>query len=130
MISKQKELDAKTNELDAELKKVKVSAVSEVNEVADGKQENSEANIKEFKKEIPCKYFKRKTGCRRGDQCWFYHDFNHKAEKKSEDLNKTQTKKFKDEPKLEKKTMQEHGPNLMQVLKELLRLIIREGSLK
>ena len=130
LISKQKELDAKTNELDAELKKVKVSEVSEVNEVSNGKQENSEANIKEIKKETPCKYFKRKTGCRRGDQCWFYHDSNHKAERKSEELKKTQTKKFKVEPKLENETMQERGPNLMQIIIELLRLMIRESSLK
>ena len=41
LISKQKELDAKTNELDAELKKVKVSEVFEVNEVANGKQEKN-----------------------------------------------------------------------------------------
>ena len=49
MISKQKELDAKTNELDAVLKKIKVSKVSEVNEVSKGKQEKSEADIKEKK---------------------------------------------------------------------------------
>ena len=41
LISKQKELDAKTNELDAVLKKIKVSKVSEVNEVSSGKQEKN-----------------------------------------------------------------------------------------
>ena len=101
-----------------------------MNEVANGKQEKNEAYIKECKKEIPWQYVKRKTGCRRGNQCWFYNEFNHKAERKSEDLKKTQTKKFKDEPKLEKETMQEHGPNLMQVLIELLWTIIKENSLK
>ena len=50
LISKQKELDAKTNELDAELKKVKVTKYSEENEVANEKQEKHEANIKECKK--------------------------------------------------------------------------------
>ena len=63
---------------------------------------------------------------RRGNQCWFYHDPNHKAEKQSEIFKKTQTKQFKDEPKLEKETMQEHGPNLMQILKEKL----KENSVK
>ena len=92
-----------------------------MNEVANGKKnegKKNNANIKECKKEIPCKYFKRKkTGCRRGNQCWFYHDLNHKAEKQRENFKKTLTKKFKNEIKLKKETMQEHGPNLMQVLK-------------
>ena len=42
-----KKLDAKTNEVDAELKKVKVHEFSEVNEVANEKQEKNKANIKE-----------------------------------------------------------------------------------
>ena len=60
----------------------------------------------------------------------FYHDLNHKAEKQSKNFRKTQTKKFKNVPKLEKETMQEHGPYLMQVVKYLLMLMIRENSLK
>ena len=97
-----------------------------MNEVSKEKLEKIEAYIKELKKAPD----KKKKVCRRGDQCCFYHDFNHKADKKSEDFKNTQTKKLKDKTNLEMETMQEHGPNLMQILKYLLMLIIRENSLK
>ena len=46
------------------------------------KQEESEASFEEKKKEIPCKDFLRIKGCRGGSKCWFFNDFNHKADKK------------------------------------------------
>ena len=106
------ELKAKTNALNAELEKVKQSEVStqtnsEIPEVSNVKQKESEANIEEKKKEIPCKYFHRMKGCRRESKCWFYHDINYKADIKSTKVKQNQTKNFKDKPNVDKELMQE-----------------------
>ena len=79
------DLVIKTNALDAELEKVNVSEVSiqtdpEINEVS-VKQEESKDNIEEKYKEIPCKYFHKIKGCRRGNK--FYRDKSLKAGKQS-----------------------------------------------
>ena len=81
------DLVIKTNALDAELEKVNVSEVSiqtdpEINEVS-VKQEESKDNIEEKYKEIPCKYFHKIKGCRRGNKCWFYRDKSLKAGRQS-----------------------------------------------
>ena len=52
-----KELQTKSDELNPELNKVKVSKVSEVKDISNIKLEHNQAIMKEKKKEIPCKYF-------------------------------------------------------------------------
>ena len=84
--------------------------------------------MKETKKEIPFNYLNKIKGCRRGDNCWFYH--NHKAEKISKILKCNPIKKFKDKLKVDKETKREHSENLMQVIIELLRLLIRENNIE
>ena len=114
-----KELQTKSDELNAELNKVKVSKVYEVKEVSNIKLEQNEAIMKEKKKEIPCKYFNTIKGCR------FYHNHNYKAENKSKSSKYNTIKKFKEELNVDKETKQEQSENLMQVIIELLRLLIR-----
>ena len=94
------------------------------------KQEESEASFEEKKKEIPCKDFLRIKGCRGGSKCWFFNDFNHKADKKSTKLKQNQTKQFKDEPNVDIELKQEQGRNLKEVLLELLKLLIRENNIQ
>ena len=81
--------------------------------------------MKEKKQEIPCKYFNKIKGCRRGDDCWFYHNHNYKAENKGKSSKYNPIKKFKKELNINKETKQEQSENLMQVIIELLRLPIR-----
>ena len=78
----QQDLESKTNELDAEVEKVKVcevstQTVSEIYNISNMKQEEVEANNEEKYNAIPCKYFPRR---RRGNKCWFNHDENHKKD--------------------------------------------------
>ena len=58
------DLETKTNELNAELEKVKVNEVTtktvpKINKVLKVKQEENEEIIKEKKKEIPCRYIEK-----------------------------------------------------------------------
>ena len=128
------DLESKTNALDSELEKVKSSevstqTVSEKNKVSNVKQEESEYNIKEKHKAIPCKYFHRKMECRKGDKCWFFHGDDHITEKNSTKVKQKENKQFKDEPKLDKKFHQEQGFTLMQGILELLKLILKENNI-
>ena len=66
------------------------------------KQKESEAHVEENKKNKTCKYFHRMKGYRKGSKCWFYHDVNNKADIKSTKVKQNQTKKFKDEPNVDK----------------------------
>ena len=59
-----------------------------------------------------------------------YHNHNHKAENISKILKCNPIKKFKDKLKVDKETKREHSENLMQVIIELLRLLIRENSIE
>ena len=82
------DLETKSNALNEELEKVKVTevstqTVSDTNEMSDFKQEVSEAHGEEKHNVTPCKYFHRMKGCRRGSKCWLFHDENHFVEKKS-----------------------------------------------
>ena len=78
----------------SERNKVSTQTVSKINKASNVKQEESEYNIKEKNKAIPCKYFHRKMGCRRGDKCWFYHGDDHITEKNSTKLKKKKRKKL------------------------------------
>ena len=76
-----KDLENKNNALDAEMEKVKASQLSTktvpvTNYVSNGKQEQIETNNKEKKTtiSIPCKYFHKLKGCRRGNKCFFPHE--------------------------------------------------------
>ena len=128
-----KDLETKTNALDAEIKKVKLSdvskMVSQVNQPSTVKQDERESNSEEKYKAVPCKYFNRTKGCRRGSTCWFYHDENRKAEKKSTNLKQNNTKKFKHEQNVDKESKQDQGANLNQVILELLKLLLRENNI-
>ena len=73
-----KDLENKSNALDAEMEKVKASQFSTktvpgTNYVSNVKHEKIETNDKDKKKTIPipCKYFNKFKGCRRGSKCWF-----------------------------------------------------------
>ena len=145
------DLDAQTNILNAKLEKVEASevltqtvvqlkevstetvsqineiliqTVSELIEVSNVKQKKSEAISEEKKKSIPCKYFHKTKGCRRGEKCWFYHDYNPRVDKISTKLQQ----KFKVEPKKDKELKQEQGASLKQVILELLKLLLRESD--
>ena len=92
---------------------ISIQTVSELIEVSNVKQEKSEAiNKEKRKKSIPCKYFHKTKGCRRGEKCWFYHDYNPRVDKKSTKLQQ----KFKVEPKKDKELKQEQGAGLKQVI--------------
>ena len=79
---------------------VTAETVPKINKVSKVKQED---NIKEKKKEIPCRYFHKREGCTKGNKCWFYHDENLEAKKKSKNFKPNPIKKFKDELNIEKK---------------------------
>ena len=66
---------------------VSTQTVSEMDEVSNVKQEDSEDKVNEKKNSIPCKYFHKLKGCRRGNKCWFYHDL---VENKSIKLKQNQ----------------------------------------
>ena len=128
----QQDLVAKTNALDAELGKVKVSEVStqtgsDINEVPIVKEEACEAN-KEKKKLIPCKYFHTTKGCRRETKCWFYHGDNLKVDKKSTKLKQNTTENFKEKTNMEKESKQKQNENLKHVIVELLKILLRESD--
>ena len=76
---------------------------------------------------IPCKYFNRTKRCRRESTCWFYHDENHKAEKKSNRLKLYNNKKFK--VNVDKESKQDQGANLNQEIIELLKLLLRKNNI-
>ena len=113
----------------SEINEVSTQTVSEIYEVSNVIQEESAANIEKEKKSMPCKYFHKTKGCRRGKKCWFYHDYNHKVDKKSTKLQQNTTKKFKVEPNKERKLKQEQGASLKQVILELLKLLLRENDI-
>ena len=65
--------ETKSNALNEELEKVKVTeastkTVSDTDNILDFKQGVSEAHVEEQHKLIPCKYFHRIKGCRRGSK--------------------------------------------------------------
>ena len=131
------DLEAKTNDLDAELNKVRegvssvsTQTVSTMNEVADMKQEETEAHIEAKNKNIPCKYFQRFKGCRRGNMCWFSHDESHKTEKKCKEMKQTPIQKFKYEQNKDKETKQEQGEALIIVVLELVKLLLKEKHMQ
>ena len=93
------------------------------------KQEESKANIEEKYKEIPCKYFHKIKGCRRGNKCWFYHDKSLKAEKQSSVLKQNLNKKVKDEPNVEMELKNEQGINLKKVIIELVKILLTEDNI-
>ena len=102
-------LETKTNELNEELEKVKVREVTtetvpKMNKVSRVKQEDSEDNIKEKKKNT-LHIFSSKKGCMRGNKCWFYHDENHEAQKKSKNFKPNPIQKFKYELNIKIKNM-------------------------
>ena len=103
---------------------ISIQTVSELIEVSNVKQEKSEAISEEKKKSIPCKYFHKTKGCRRGEKCWFYHDYNPRVDKKSTKLQQ----KFKVKPKKDKELKQEQCASLEQVILELLKLLLRESD--
>ena len=100
-----------------------------MNEVSSVKQEESKIHIEEKHKAIPCKYFHRIKGCRRGNKCWFSHDDYHKAEKKSSKNNKIPIKKLKNEANVDKEPKQEQGENLKQIIFELVKLLLIENNI-
>ena len=109
----------------SQINEISIQTVSELIEVSNVKQEKSEAiNKEKRKKSIPCKYFHKTKGCRRGEKCWFYHDYNPRVDKKSTKLQQ----KFKVEPKKDKELKQEQGESLKQVILELLKLLLRESD--
>ena len=129
----QKDIENKNNSLDAEMEKVKASQFSTktlpgTNYVSNVKQEQIETNDKDKKKTIPipCKYFHKLKGCRRGSKCWFSHKDQNIEEKKNQNLKQNFTKKFKDEPKVDRKSKQDQDLNLKQGIIELLKLVLRE----
>ena len=58
-------------------------------------------------KAIPCKHFHKLKGCRRGNKCWFYHDQNHKADKKSTISKQNANTKIRAEQNKDKESKQE-----------------------
>ena len=78
--------------------------------------------MKKRKKSIPCKYFHKTKGCRRGERCWFYREYNHKLDGKSTKLQK----KIKIEQKIVRELKQEQGASLKQVI---LKLLLRENDI-
>ena len=127
------DLVIKTNALDAELEKVNVSEVSiqtdpEINEVS-VKQEESKDNIEEKYKEIPCQYFHKIKGCRRGNKWWFYRDKSLKTGKQSSLLKQNINKKVKDELNVDMETKNEQNVNSKKVIIELVKLLLKEGDI-
>ena len=89
LIKAHEDLEIKTYALDAELHKVGVVEVStqtvpKLNEVLNIDQEEFDTNTEIKQKFIPiaCKYFHKTKGCRRGNECWFNHNHDHKTNKK------------------------------------------------
>ena len=131
------DLEAKTNDLDAELRKVRegvssvsTQTVSSINKVSDMKEEKAEAHIEAKHKNIPCKYFQRFKGSRRGNMCWFFHDESHKTEKKRKEIKQTPIQKFQDEQNKDKETKQEQGEALIIVVLELVKLLLTEKHMQ
>ena len=125
------ELEIKTNKLEAELEKVRISEVStqtgpKIKEVPTVKEEENKTHNEEKLKTIPCKYFHLIKGCRRGKKCWFSHDESQKAEKKSTKPKETPTKKLKIEQNVKK---EEQGENFKKVIIELLKLLLTESNI-
>ena len=108
-----------------QMNEVSTQRVSELIEVSNVKQEESEANNEEKKKFIPCKYFHRTKGCRRGEKCWFHHDYNHKVDIKSTKVQQ----KLNQKPKIDRELKEEQGSSLKQVILELLKLLLRENDI-
>ena len=128
------DLETKSNALNEELEKVKVTelstqTVSDTNELSDFQHEVSEAHVEEKHNVIPCKYFHRMKGCRRGSKCWFFHDENHFVEKKSSKLKQNPNKTIKDEPNVEKEPKKEQVVNLKKVILELVKLLLGESNM-
>ena len=128
------DLEIKSNAVNEELEKVKVTELStqtvyDINEFSDFKQEVSEAHVEEKHNVIPCKYFHKVKGCRRGSKCWFYHDENHCVEKKSLKLKQNPNKTVKGEPNLEKEAKKEPVINMKKVILELVKLLLGESNM-
>ena len=128
------DLETKSNALNEELEKVKVTkvstqTVSDTNELSDFQHEVSEAHVEERQNVIPCKYFHRIKGCRRGSKCWFVHDKNNFVEKKSQTLKQKPNKTIKDEPNVEKEPKKEQVVNLKKVILELVKLLLGESNM-
>ena len=68
---------------------VSTQSFSELIDVLNVKQEESEANNEEKKKSIPCKYLHKTEGCMRGEKSLFYHEYNHKVDNKVQKCNKS-----------------------------------------
>ena len=123
------DLETKTHVLNEELEKVKVNEVltKTVTEISKGlnlKQEEIEVAIKDKHKSIPCKYFHRTKGCRRGTTCWFYHDETCKEERKSNTSKQNLTKKLEKEQNVAKEVKKENSGNLKLIIIELLKLLL------
>ena len=130
----QQDLETKTSALNSELEKVKVitastQTVSDCKEVLNVKQEESKTSNEEKQKEIPCKYFHRIKGCRRGNKCWFFHDEKYEKEKLSTKVKQNLTKKFKDEQNVFKESKQGQDSKMKQlnIVIELLTLLLTES---
>ena len=128
------DLEAKNNALNAEIKKVKASevstlTVSPIKQVSNVKQEENEAYNGEKFNAIPCKYFNKLKGCRRGSKCWFHHDENYSAEKKRTKLKQNHTKRLKNEQNIDKESKQEQGSTMNQVILQLFKLLLRENNI-
>ena len=93
------------------------------------KQEKNKSNIEEKYKEIPCIYFHKIKGCRRGNKCWFYHDKSLKAEKQSSVLKQNLNKKVKYKRNVEMEPKKEQGINLKNVIIELVKLLLKEDNI-
>ena len=72
-------------------------------------------------KHIPCKYIHTGKGCRRGNSCWFSHNYLEKPSK--EDKNKNQTS-IHESKKPESKIVEDEGSNVQKLLIELIKLCI------
>ena len=77
---------------------------------------------KKRKKKYLADIFKEKKGCMRAKKCWFYHEENLEATKKSKNFKPNPIKKFKDELNIETKQM--HGESLMLVIIDMLKLLL------
>ena len=127
----QADLETKTIALKAELEKVEevkvlTQTLSERNKGLNVKKEEIEVTSKVKHNTIPCKYFHKTNGCRRGKKCWFYHDKSCKEEKNINTLNQNLTKKVKKEQNVVKEKKKEHSANVKQIIIELLKLLVLE----
>ena len=63
----------------------------------------------------------------RAKKCWFYHEENLKATKKSKNFKPNLIKKFKDELNIE--TKQKYGESLLLVIIDMLKLLLKDNNI-